>query len=348
MTVRKTTLAKLAVLGIALVAGLITLFASAFVIRESEQAIVTQFGEPIGDAITEPGLHWKRPFVQQVRRFDKRLLLWDGEPNQIPTLGREFISVDTMARWRIVEPLLFLTNVNNEQNALSRLDDIIDSVVRDIVSGTDLEEIVRSADWSVDVELVDDPALERTDVDLEARPTKGREQLVADILREAGRNLPQLGIELVDVRIKRLNYIDDVRRQVEERMISERQRIAEQFRSEGQGRAAEIEGETERDLQEIRSGARREAEEIRGVADAEATQIYGAAYGSDPEFYSFFQTLETYRRTMQGNTTLMLRSDSDFIRYLQDLSVQEVPSITASAPAEAGSSAAPGGGNGPE
>ncbi len=329
MTIRKTTLAKLTVLAVVLAAGLVTVFSAAYVIRPHEQAIITQFGEPIGEAVTEPGLHWKRPFIQDVRRFDKRLLLWDGEPNQIPTLGREFISVDTMARWRITDPLLFLRTIRDERNALSRLDDIIDSVVRDTVSGTELEEIVRSHDWRVDaVEMVDDPALERTDVDLEARPQMGREQLVENILREAGRNLPQFGIELVDVRIKRLNYIDDVRRKVEERMISERQRIAEQFRSEGRGESAEIEGETERELREIRSGAQREAEEIRGRGDAEATRIYGVAYSQDPEFYAFFQTLESYRKTLQGNTTLMIRSDSDFVRYLQDLSVEDIPSIT--------------------
>lgn len=287
-----------------------------YTVDEAEQAIVVQFGEPIGDVVSEPGLKFKLPW-QQVRYFDKRLLVWDGDVTQIPTLGREFILVDTTARWRIADPLQFLRSVRDENGARTRLDDIIDSVVRDMVSSTELEEIVRSRDWDVDVDDIEDPALaERGDVDLEKRPTLGRELLEAEILERAKGSMPALGIELDDVRIKRVNYIESVRRQVENRMTAERQSIAERFRSEGRGRSQEILGNMQRDLQQIRSEAAREAEEIRGRADAEATRIYGEAFGSDPEFYSLFRTLESYR-ALGSNSTLMLRADSDFFRYLE-------------------------------
>ena len=285
-------------------------------VDEAEQAIIVQFGEPIGDVVTEPGLKFKLPW-QNVRYFDKRLLVWDGDVTQIPTLGREFILVDTTARWRIADPLLFLTSVRDEMGARTRLDDIVDSVVRDMVSSTDLEEIVRSKDWEVNVDELDDPALAgREDVNLEMQPKLGRQLLEQEILSRARASVPELGIELDDVRIKRVNYIQSVRKQVESRMIAERQSIAERFRSEGRGRSQEILGNMERDLQRIRSEAARDAEEIRGEADAEATRIYGEAFGADPEFYSFFRTLESYR-TLGPNSTLMLRADSDFFRYLE-------------------------------
>ncbi|MCG6898911.1 MAG: protease modulator HflC [Gammaproteobacteria bacterium] len=293
-----------------------------YTVDEAEQAIIVQFGEPIGDVISEPGLKVKLPW-QQVRYFDKRLLVWDGDVTQIPTLGREFILVDTTARWRIADPLLFLTSVRDEAGARTRLDDIVDSVVRDMVSSTELEEIVRSKDWAVDVDELDDPTLaERDDVNLEMQPKLGRELLEQEILARAQDSMPRLGIELDDVRIKRVNYIDSVRKQVESRMIAERQSIAERFRSEGMGRSQEILGNMERDLRRIRSEAAREAEEIRGNADAEATRIYGEAFGADPEFYSFFRTLESYR-ALGRNSTIMLSADSDFFRYLEESQAQE-------------------------
>lgn len=305
----------IAVIAFALVIAFNTMI---FTLDEADQAIIVQFGEPIGELIDEPGLKVKLPW-QQVRFFDKRLLVWDGGVTQIPTLGREFILVDTTARWRISQPLQFLQSVRDEQGARSRLDDIIDSVVRDMVSSTELEEIIRSRDWEVDIEALEDPALaDRDDVDLRQRPKLGRELLEQEILTRARRLMPELGIELADVRVKRVNYIESVRRQVENRMIAERQSIAERFRAEGQGRAQEILGEMERELRTIRSEAARTAEEIRGTADAEATRIYGQAFGSDPEFYAFFRTLETYRG-LGANSTLMLRSDSDFFRYLENV-----------------------------
>jgi modulator of FtsH protease HflC len=289
---------------------------SAFVIDQAEQGIIVQLGEPIGDVIDEPGLHWRVPFIQEVRRFDKRLLDWDGDVSQIPTLGREFIIVDSTARWRIADPLQFLRSVRDEQGARTRLDDILDSVVRDIVSGTELEEIVRSADWQVDVSALAEEEIDAlAETDLQ-RPTKGRAQLEDEMLAAAARQMPGLGIELVDVRIKRINYIDSVREQVEARMISERQSIAARFRSEGEGRSQEILGEMSRELRRISSEAERAAQEIIGEADAEATRIYGEAFGADPEFYNFFKTLESYR-ALGDNTTLMIDANSEFFRYLQ-------------------------------
>lgn len=291
---------------------------SIYVVDQSEQAILVQFGEPVGDLVSTPGLHWKKPFIQEVRRFDKRVLPWDGDVSQVPTLGREFVLVDTTARWRISDPLRFLRSVRDEQGARTRLDDIIDSVVRDIISGTSLEEIVRSKDWTVDakkLEELEEEVVTRQDVQL-TKPKKGREFLEQEMLTAASRLMPELGIELVDVRIRRINYIDSVRRQVETRMISERQSIAERFRAEGQGRSSEILGEMSRELRTISSEAERQAAEIRGKADAEATRIYGEAFGADAEFYAFFRTLESYS-TMGANTTLMLGADAEFFRYLE-------------------------------
>ena len=288
---------------------------AAYVIDQAEQGIIVQLGEPVGDVVSEPGLHWKKPFVQEVRLYDKRLLGWDGDVSQIPTLGREFVLVDTTARWRIKNPLQFLRSVRDEQGARTRLDDIIDSAVRDIVSGTNLEEIVRSRDWSVDAKDLEEEGIARADVDLD-KPKKGRERLEQEMLAAAQPRVEELGIELVDVRIKRINYIDSVRRQVESRMVSERQSIAERFRSEGQGRSQEILGQMERELRTITSEAERQAAEIRGKADGEATKIYGESFGADPEFFAFLRTLETYK-SMGENTTLMIDSQSEFYRYLE-------------------------------
>lgn len=301
---------------LAVVLVLLVVTRSAFIIDQAQQGIIVQFGEPIGDVITEPGLHWRLPFIQEVRRFDKRLLDWDGDVTQIPTLGREFIIVDTTARWRIADPLQFLRSVRDEAGARTRLDDILDSVARDIVSGTELEEIVRSADWQVDVSGLDEEEAKALEAANLERPNKGRGQLEREMLAAAVELMPQLGIELVDVRIKRINYIDSVGEQVESRMISERQSIAARFRSEGEGRSQEILGNMQRELRRISSEADRQAQEIVGQADAEATRIYGESYGQDPEFYSFFKTLESYS-ALGENTTLMIDADSEFFRYLQ-------------------------------
>ena len=301
---------------LALVVVLLLTTRTAFVVDQAEQAIIVQLGEPVGDVITDPGLHWRLPFIQDVRRFDKRLLDWDGDVSQIPTLGREFIIVDTTARWRITDPLQFLRSVRDEAGARTRLDDVLDSAARDIVSGTDLEEIVRSADWQVDVsQLTSEDAAALEEADLQ-RPKKGRGQLEKDILATASQQMPNIGIEIVDVRIKRINYIESVRGQVESRMISERQSIAARFRSEGEGRSQEILGNMGKELRRISSEAERRAQEIIGAADAQATKIYGEAYGRDPAFYAFSKTLESYS-TLGENTTLMIDAESEFFRYLQ-------------------------------
>jgi len=306
--------------------AIVTVLSSAFTVDEAEQAIVLQFGKPIGEPITEPGLHFKWPFIQESRRFDKRLLAWDGSPNQIPTSGREFISIDTTARWRITDPLKFLQSVTNETGAQSRLDDIIDSVVRDKISATKLTDIVRSSDWEVaeeDIEQMEVVTTGTGDKELTETVEIGREILTRNILEEAAERTPQYGIELVDVRIKRLNYIEDVRTQVYDRMTSERQRIAERYRSEGQGEASRIEGETSRQLAEIRSEARRQAEIIRGDADAEATRIYNEAYSADPDFFAFNRTLESYAQSLGADTVLMIGTDSAYFRYLRSLRPEE-------------------------
>ncbi|MGE5851276.1 MAG: protease modulator HflC [Candidatus Methylomirabilota bacterium] len=279
--------------GVLAVAILLVLSGTFYSLQEGQQAVILQFGRPVGNPVTRAGLHVKLPFVQEVRRFEKRLLIWDGDPNQIPTKGREFIWVDTTARWRIADAKKFLENVATEAGAQSRLDDIIDSVVRDQVSASELVELVRSASWEVpEGEVLEEVPAEVRE-ELKKQIARGREEITRGILAEARKVIPQYGIELVDVRIKRLNYVESVREKVYARMISERKRIAARFRSEGEGRSAEILGTMEKELRQIRPGASRRAQEIRGKADAEATRIYGEAYNLDPEFYSFSRTLST-------------------------------------------------------
>ncbi|MEQ9455577.1 MAG: protease modulator HflC [Phycisphaeraceae bacterium] len=289
---------------------------TAYTLDETEQAVILQFGRPVGQPITEAGLHFKWPFIQEVRRFDKRILAWDGDPNQITTRERQFIKIDTTARWRIVDPLLFLQSVRDESGAQSRLDDVIDSVVRDAISSTNLPQIVRSSNWAGDLDA-EDLAVEVEQTPAPDSAAIGREELEREILTEAMRGMGQYGIELVDVRIKRVNYVTSVENRVFDRMISERQRVAQQFRSEGEGEASRIKGETQRDMAQIRSMAQRDAEIIRGQADAEATRIYAEAYGRDPEFYSFLRTLESYRKSLGQGTTLMLSGDSAYFEFLR-------------------------------
>jgi len=300
-----------------LVLGLVVLSGALYTLQEGEQAVIVQFGKPVGEPVTEAGLHVKLPFIQDARRFEKRLLIWDGDPNQIPTKGREFIWVDTTARWRIADARKFLESVATESGARSRLNDIIDSVVRDQVSGSELVELVRSASWVVpEGEILEEVPAEVRE-ELKKKVVRGREELTRSILTEARKVIPQYGIELVDVRIKRLNYVESVREKVYARMISERKRIAAQFRSEGEGRSAEILGTMEKELRRIRSTAYRRVQEIRGKADAEATGVYGAAYGADPEFYAFSRTLEAYTEGGNSNSVVILTTDSDFYRYLK-------------------------------
>ncbi|MDZ4347787.1 MAG: protease modulator HflC [Candidatus Binatia bacterium] len=288
-----------------------------YVVQEGQQAVVLQFGRPVGKPVTEAGLHFKLPFIQEVRRFEKRLLIWDGDPNQIPTAGREFIWVDSTARWRIVDPLKFLESVATEAGAQSRLDDIIDSVVRDLVSANPLVELVRSSTWTTPKGEVLAEATKEVVEELKKEVTLGREEITRAILAEVRKTTPQYGIEVVDVRIKRLNYVESVREKVYARMISERKRIAARFRSEGEGRSAEILGNMEKELREIRSTAYRKVQEIRGKGDATATKIYGDAYGRDKEFYAFSRSLEALKAGDNKNSVLVLTTDSDYYKYLK-------------------------------
>ncbi|PLX88002.1 MAG: protease modulator HflC [Desulfuromonas sp.] len=285
-----------------------------YVVNEAEQAIVTQFGKPIGDVST-PGLHFKLPFVQKVTRFEKRILKWDGDPNQIPTKDKRFIWVDTTARWRITDPLLFYKTVASVRGAQSRLDDIIDSVVRDAVSGRLLVELVRGSDYQA--EEATEEHFEVEGVEISKEDLVGREEILLSMLDKAQASTPEYGIELLDVQIKRINYVEQVRTRVYERMINERKKVAAEYRSEGEGEKAEILGEMERTLKEISSEAYREALEIRGAADAEAAAIYAEAYNQDEEFYAFLRTLESYKKSIRSNGKLVIGTDSDYYRYLK-------------------------------
>jgi membrane protease subunit HflC len=340
---RRSGQAKAALIVLATLVLAILLFASIYTVDEAEQAIVVQFGAPVGEPVTEPGLHFRIPFIQEIRRFDKRLLSWDGDPNQIPTVEEQFISVDTTARWRIVDPLKYLQSVQNEFGAQSRLNDILDSVVRDKIASSSLVDIVRSKDWKVSQEdLRRAMAAEADEEILLQKVEAGREELVQSILETAQKQMPQYGIELVDIRIKRINYVELVQQQVFERMIAERQRIAEQFRSEGQGRSAEIEGETDRLLLEIKSEAERDADVIRGMADAEATKIYNEAYGVDPEFYAFYRTLESYSKALGRGTTMMLGGDSEYFKYFQSSGSAGLPTAAPEANGATNAGQSPG------
>ena len=283
-----------------------------YVVNESEQAVVTQFGKPVG-SVSYPGLHFKIPFIQDVNRFERRILKWDGDPNQIPTKDKKFIWVDTTARWRIKDPLLFFRTVASERGAQGRLDDIIDSVVRDAVSGHLLVELVRGVDYKAR----GDERFEVDGVQIMPEDMVGREDILSGILAEASASTPEYGIELIDVQFKRINYVEQVRTRVYERMINERKKVAAQYRSEGEGEKAEILGKMQRELKEISSKAYRKVLEVRGNADAEAAKIYAEAYNQDKEFYTFLRTLESYKKTITKDGKLVISTDSDYYKYLK-------------------------------
>jgi membrane protease subunit HflC len=305
-------------LGVILVAGVIILYSAAFIVKETEQVIITQFGKPVGDPVTEPGIHFKIPLIQEAHFFDKRFLAWDGDPNQIPTKDKRFIWVDGYARWRIIDPLLFFQRVRDERGAQTRLDDILDGETRNAVANNNLVEIIRSTNRQIEVseELEE---VQESEIDLDIK--LGREKLTRQIIEAAAPRLQVLGIELLDLRFKRINYVQEVQKKIYERMISERKRIAEKFRSEGQGEAAKIQGDRERDLKKIESEAYRQAQEIKGKADAEATAIYARAYDQNPEsreFYRFLKTMESYKNTLSEKDWLLLSTKGDFFKFLQD------------------------------
>jgi membrane protease subunit HflC len=293
--------------------ALIVMFDGVFLVYETEQVIITQFGNPVGGPIIDPGVHLKVPFIQKANFFDKRFLEWDGDPNQVPTKDKRFIWVNTYARWRIDDPLKFLERLRDEQGAQSRLDDILDGETRSAVARQVLVEVVRSSNREPEAILIDSD--EETAI-LE-RIEKGREAITREILQNAQEKLNDLGIELIDLRFKRINYVDEVRKDVFDRMIAERKRVAQRYRSEGEGEAARIRGEKEKELAQIQSEAYRTAEEIRGNADAKATQIYAEAYNRDIDFFTFMKSLETYEETLDSGSTLILTTDSDLLRYLK-------------------------------
>lgn len=298
---------------------LLTALDGLYIVNETEQVIITQFGDPVGEAVKDPGLKFKIPFIQKANYFEERYLEWDGDRNQIPTKDKKFIFVDSYARWQITDPLQFYQRLGNERGAQSRLDDILDGETRNAIAAHNLLEIVRSSNREPDttgalmLEVVED-SLEDINT--------GRQRIQEDIQALANQRTSDLGIKILDFRIKRVNYVEDVRRTVYDRMISERNRIADEFRSEGQGEASRINGEKERDLARIQSEAFREAEIIRGEADARAAAIYNAAYNRNSQarsLYSFIRTMNAYTKTIDKETNIILTTDSDFFRYLNNI-----------------------------
>ncbi len=295
---------------------LMLLGGSFYTVSETEQVVITQFGRPVGSAIKEAGLKFKLPFVQKANYFSKQLLEWDAKAEQIPTKDKKFIWVDTFARWRIVDPLKFLKSVNSESVAQARLDNIIESATRNYISAYLLIESVRNSDRKMDRAEVG-LEVEEERVVTEGEVKVGREKITREILKEIAEMVPEYGIELEDVRVKRINYVEEVRREVYERMKSERKRIAEKYRSEGKGESAKIDGDREKEFKRITSEAYRKAQIVMGKADAEATRIYADAYRRGPEFYSFVNTLDTYKKTLDKDTWLILSTDSDYFKYLK-------------------------------
>jgi membrane protease subunit HflC len=303
---------------IVIVAGLslaaVLLLSSVYTLSETEQALLTQFGRPVGGVVKDPGLHLKIPFIQEVHRFDRRWLEYDGDPNEIPTKDKKYIWVDTYARWRIADPLRFFQAVRDERGGQSRLDDIVDGETRNAIASFDLIEVVRSTNrpFQVTEDLEGIGAAEAM-----AKVSAGRSGIAKIILEKASKITPEFGIELVDVRFKRINYVDSVQQKVFERMISERKRIAERSRSEGQGRAAEIRGQKERDVLGASSGGYKTAQEVKGIADAKATSVYAKAYGRDADLYQFLKSMETLGGSVDEKTWLILSTNSELLKYLK-------------------------------
>ena len=304
-------LANFLLIGLIII-GALVVYDGFYIIEEGKQVMITQLGKPIGNPKTDAGLYFKLPFLQQVNVFDKRIQIWDGDPNQIPTNDKTFVFLDVTARWRIVDALKYMQAVKTEYQAQALLDDIIGGTVRDMINKNNLIEIIRSSDWTIE-------NMTPSNQEPGTAPERGRDVISDMVLEGAATRTPDYGIELIDVMFKRVNYIDSVRERVYDRMISERKRIAAEKRSLGQGMKAEILGKVDKDLKEITSEANRQALEIKGKADAEATKIYGKAFSVNPEFYSFFKTLESYKKIVGKNTSLVISSDSDLYKYLSEL-----------------------------
>ena len=309
---------KMFIPALILIAGLL-IFNAAFVVDETKQAVITQFGRIVGEPVKEPGLNFKIPFIQKANYFPKNLLQWDGDPGQVPTRDKTYIWVDTFARWKISDPVKYFQTVKDEFAALKRLDDIIDPAMRNLVTSYPLVESVRNTDRPMDTFESISSDDESSAKQVRYTVNLGRDEITRRIVEQSKDKLAEFGIELVDMKIKRINYIDSVRRSVYDRMIAERRQIAEKFRAEGRGEASNIRGEKQRELQVIKSEAYKEAQELKGKADAEATRIYARAYGVDSEFYGFLKTMEMYRQTLKKDSTLVLSTDSELMRYLKAL-----------------------------
>ena len=315
------SLVIVAVLGI----GAYVLISAMYTVSEVEQVIITQFGKPVGDPVTSAGLKFKVPFIQDVNPIDKRILEWDGNPSDMPTKDKLYISVDLFARWRITDPLQYFLRLRDERSAQSRLDDILGSETRNAVAKHELIEIIRTTKDRVPLR---DALLTEAERDMGSLVPiqKGRKQVEEEIFAAAADKVRVFGIELLDIRFKRINYNESVRPKIYDRMISERRQIAERFLSEGNGEAARIRGNRVRDLNKIQSEAYRQVEEIRGVADAKATEIYAKAYNQSPEavsFYEFTRTMQSYKSIIAENTTLVLSTDSDLFKFLKGMSPED-------------------------
>lgn len=310
-------------LGILVFAAVIVLSGAFYTVHETKQVIVTQFGRPVGEPITEAGLHFKIPFIQNVNEIEKRVMEWDGKPNQIPTKDKLFIRVDTYGRWRIADPLLYFQRLKSEISALSRLDDILDGETRNAIARHELVEIIRTSNRDpLRDEVLAGAAGAGSSIGTLDPISVGRVKIAQEILKNSQVRVADLGIELLDIRFKRINYNPDVQAKIYERMISERLQMADKFRSEGQGEAARILGEKQRELLRINSEAYRTIEEIKGRADARATEIYTSAYNQGEEafeFYEFQKTMETYIETLDRSTMLILSTSSDFFKYLKGI-----------------------------
>jgi membrane protease subunit HflC len=311
--IMKTKIILLALLTLIIIIGL---SGSAFIVQEKDQVVITQFGRPVGKAVTEPGLYFKIPFIQVANYFEKRYMEWNGDPNQVPTKDKKFIFVDTYARWQITDPLQFFKRLTNERGAQSRIDDILDGDTRNFIANNNIEEAVRTSNRtpvSSDSELINDSL---------AVIYVGRERIQKEILASANKQTADLGIEILDFRFKRINYVQEVQDQVYERMKSERFRIADKFRSEGQGEASRINGEKERELKSIQSSAFRDAEQIKGKADATAASIYAQAYDQSVQsrsLYSFLKSMETFEKTFDNKTSIFISTDSELYKYLKKM-----------------------------
>ncbi len=308
---------KYIILAVVSIVILIAASQSIFILDETQQAIVTQFGRPVGGARTEPGLNFKTPFIHKIQLFDKRYLKWDGDPNQVPTQDKRFMFVDTYARWEITDPLQFFIRLRDERSGQSRLDDILDGETRNAIASHELIDLVRSTNREP---VVYDEYLE--DIETLEEISVGRERIEELILQRANERTADLGIRVLDFRFKRMNYVQEVRERVFDRMISERNRIAEQFRSEGEGEARRIAGEKERDLAQIQSEAFREAEGIMGRADASATNIYAGAYNRNNgsrDLYAFLRSMESLEKSIDSETTIILSTDNELLKFMKSI-----------------------------